>query len=193
MAVITNLIRAGDQTNEVTEVQKALLSLGANIDSGELFTATTLGTYGTNTQRAVGALLDRFGFTPFGLPIPFNAHTGRLLNIAVGAEVGNSAALKQAVRESFDARQAAPAADVKELAWIARYATIAQDFTTARKTIDMIPDDSPAAEEKKKIAAIVESNTLQPPKPELVNPENYYTVLYDYLSRSEVEELFPGT
>jgi hypothetical protein len=57
----------------------------------------------------------------------------------------------------------------------------------------LIPDNSQAAEEKKKIAAIVKQSTLQPPAPEILNPENYYTVVYDYASRSEVQELFPGT
>ncbi len=41
MAVITRTIQPGERRNEVTEMQKALISLGANIDSAELFTATT--------------------------------------------------------------------------------------------------------------------------------------------------------
>jgi hypothetical protein len=195
MAVITNLIRAGDKTNEVTEVQKALLSLGAKIDNGELFTATTHGTYGTTTQAAVAGLLSRFGFQqPFdddGNPIPwvFEAWVGRLLNIAVAAEVGDSAALQKAVRESFDARQIAPAAAPAELAWLARYAVIARDFTTARKIAAQIPD---APVVKEKVGPIVNLNTLQPPAPELLNPENYYTVLYDYVSRNTIKLLVSG-
>ena len=102
MAVITRTIQSGERRNEVTEIQKALIRLGANIASAELFTATTHGTYGTTTQLAVAALMDRFGIKHFNMPIPFNAPLGRLLNIAVGAELGNSAALRQAVRESFD-------------------------------------------------------------------------------------------
>jgi peptidoglycan hydrolase-like protein with peptidoglycan-binding domain len=108
MAVITQTIQPGERRNEVTEMQKAFISLGANIDSGELFTATTAGTYGTSTQTAVAALLDRFGFAHANPPIPFNASEGRSLNMAVGAELGNSAGLRQAVRESFDAKSRPP-------------------------------------------------------------------------------------
>src|SRR5262245_48160126 len=122
MAVITGPIPSGARNNDVTLIQQALLSLGATIDAGELFTATTAGTYGTSTQKAVGALLDRFGVEHSSPPITFTAQAGRLLNIAVGAEAGNSAALRQAVRESFAARQTVPAATPKELACIARYA-----------------------------------------------------------------------
>ena len=190
MAVITNLIRAGDKTNEVTEVQKALISLGANIDSGELFTATTNGTYGTTTQLAVAALMDRFGIKHFNLPIPFDASLGRLLNIAVGAELGNSAALKTAVRDSFDARQAAPVAGPPELAWLARYAVVALDFTTVRKIAAQIPDEPVI---KEKVGAIVNLTTLQPPAPELVNRENYYTVVHDYVSISRINSLIGRT
>lgn len=186
MAVITNLIRAGEKTNEVTEVQKALISLGANIDSSELFTATTAGTYGTTTQVAVAALMDRFGIARFNLPIPFNASLGRLLNIAVGAELGSSAALRQAVRESFDARQAAPVAGPPEMAWLARYAVIARDFTTARTIAAQIPNEPVI---KEKVGPIVNLSTLQPPAPELLNPENYYTVVYDYVSRNTIKLL----
>lgn len=193
MTVITSTIQAGETSAEVTTMQKALISLGANIDSSERFTATTDGTLGPTTHAALTALRTRFGFSEGGQP-PFNAQVGRLLNIAVGAEIGHSAGLRQAVRESFAVIQAAPAAGTPELAWLARYATIARDFTTARAMIDLIPDDdSPAAEEKKKISAIVKQNTLQPPAPELLNPENYYTVVYDYVSRSEVQDLLLET
>ena len=39
MAVITKTIQAGEKSNEVQEMQKALISLGADIASGELSTA----------------------------------------------------------------------------------------------------------------------------------------------------------
>jgi peptidoglycan hydrolase-like protein with peptidoglycan-binding domain len=78
----------------VTEIQKALNSLGASIASNELFTATTAGTYGPTTQAAIIALLERFGL-PHLNPQPFNASIGRFLNIAAGAEVGNSAGVKK--------------------------------------------------------------------------------------------------
>jgi hypothetical protein len=189
MAVITRTIPSGEKSNDVTLMQQALLSLGATIAAGELFTATTAGTYGTSTQTAVGDLLVRFGFDRPSTPTPFTAQAGRLLNIAVGAEVGNSAALRQAVRESFAARQTAPAATPKELAWLARYAVIARDFTTAKTIAIQIPNEPVI---KDKVGPIVNGPTLQPPEPEMLNPENYYTVVYDYVSRAEIQELFPG-
>ena len=189
MAVITQTIQPDEQRNEVTEMQKALISLGANIGTTERATATAAGTYGPTTQAAVTALLQRFGLEAPTPPI-FNARTGRLLNIAVGAEVGNSAALRQAVRESFAVVQSAPVAGPSELAWLAQYAVIAQDFTTARQIAAQIPDDPVI---KKKVGPIVNLTTLQPSTPELVNPENYYTLVYDYVSRSEVQALLRET
>ena len=57
MAVITRTIQSGERRNEVTEIQKALISLDASIDIGEFFTATIAGTYGPTTQAAIAALL----------------------------------------------------------------------------------------------------------------------------------------
>lgn len=190
MAVITGPIQSGVRNNDVTLMQQALLRLGANIVAGELFTATTAGAYGPSTQAAVAALLDRFGVDHSNPPIPFNASMGRLLNIAVGAEVGNCAALRQAVRESFAARQTAPAATPKELACIARYAVMALSFGTAKEIAIQIPNEPVI---KDKVGPIVNGASLQPPEPELLNPENYYTVIYDYVLRSEVQKLFSGT
>ena len=95
------------------------------------------------------------------------------MNIAVGAELGNSAALQQAVRESFDARQAPPVADAFELVWLARYAVMGLEFDTARKIATLIPFE-PVIREK--VGPIVNWATLQPPAPEILNPANYYTV-----------------
>lgn len=190
MAVITQTIQAGERSADVTAIQKALISLGANIDIGERFTATTDGTLGATTQAALTALRTRFGISQ-GVHPPFNAQVGRLLNIAVGAEIGHCAGLRQAVRESFQVIQMAPAADAAELAWLARYATIARDFTTARAILALIPDDnSPAAAEKKKITAIVKPSEEQASNPELLNPENYYTVKYGYVPRSMIDAVF---
>ncbi len=189
MAVITKTIQPGEKSAEVTEIQKAFISLGATIAPGELFTATTAGTLGPTTQAASTALLARFGFSQGGQQPHFNPHVGRLLNIAVGAELGNSAALRQAVRESFDARQTAPVAGPPELAWLARYAVIARYFTKAREIAAQIPDEPVI---KEKVGPIVNLSTLQPPAPDRLNPENYYTVLYDYVSRSTINRLVRG-
>jgi hypothetical protein len=193
MPVITKTIQPGERSVEVTQMQQALLTLGAYIASAELFTPTIAGIYGSTTQAAIAGLYKRFGFQAT-TPPPFNAFVGRLLNIAVKAEAGNSAALRTAVRESFAAIQTAPAAAPAELVWLARYATIARDFTTARSILNLIPAGAPAAvlQEKEKIGSVVNLSTLQPPAPEMVNPENYYTVLYDYIPRSAINLLVRG-
>src|SRR5215831_20670208 len=129
MPVITTTLPPGARDFRVTAIQQALISLGTSIDGGELATATTTALYGATTQVGVTALLTRFGFLPATPPV-FNATVGRLLHLAVGAEVGHSAGLRQNVREVFAVLQTAPAAGVTELAWLARYATMARDFTT---------------------------------------------------------------
>ena len=187
MALITTTIQQGEQSPEVTEIQKALISLGANIATAELFTSNTAGTYGPTTHAAVTALVARFGV---GQQPSFNAICGRLLHIAMGAEAGSGNALKAAVREVFQARETAPVATPAELVWMATYAVIARDFTTARAIAALIPDEPVI---KDKVAPIVNRTTLQPPAPELLNPENYYTVVYDYVSRTEVKELLLET
>jgi hypothetical protein len=193
MAVITITIQPGERRNEVTEIQKGLISLGATIASAELFTTTAAGLFGPSTQAATLALYNRFGFGFGPSPTVFNPSVGRLLNIAVAAEAGNSAALQKAVRESFALIQTPPIAGPPELAWLARYAALARDFTKARQIIDLIPDNSQAAEEKKKIAVVVKQSAQQPPNPEILHPENYYTVLYDYVPRSTVNRLVRGS
>jgi hypothetical protein len=196
MAVITNEIWPEETSTEVTEMQKALISLGAYIAPEELFTATTEGNYGFSTQNARGALILRFGLVELnprdrGQPVLFTAVAGRLLNIAVGAEAGNSAALQEAVRESFDAGQADPAADLRELVLLARYAIIARDFSTARSIVEMIPDSAEPRhlEEREKIASIVGLSTLQPPESELRHPENYLTVAHKKVPPSMIDSL----
>ena len=193
MAVITQTIQPGERRNEVTEIQKGLISLGFTIAPAELFTTTTAGLFGPSTQAATLAFYNRFGFGFGPFPINFNPSVGRLLNIAVAAEVGNSAALQKAVRESFAVIQTPPIAGPSELAWLARYAALARDFTTARQIIELIPDNSQVVDEKKKIAAVVKEGAQEPPNPEILHPENYYTVLYDYVSRSTINRLVRGS
>jgi hypothetical protein len=169
-------------------MQQALISLGSQIAAGELFTATTAGTYGPSTHAAANALRVRFGVAA---PVAvFNAETGRLLNIAVATEAGNTAALRQAVRESFAARQAAPAAGPVELGWVALYAVIALDFTTARSIAALIPGEPMIRD---RVGPIVNRGTSQPPAPARVNPSNYYTVGYGYAPTSTIKSLIPTT
>jgi peptidoglycan hydrolase-like protein with peptidoglycan-binding domain len=193
MAVITKTIQPGEKSSEVTDMQKALIKLGVNIASGELFTATTAGTYGPSTQAAIVALYTRFNFLVFPGPT-FEAATGRLLNLAVAAEAGSTAALRTAVRECFAALGPSPGVGSTELGWLARYAAIARDFTTARKLLDMILANSPImnAAERERVGSVVNLSTLQPPAPEVLNPENYYTVLYDYVPRETINFLVRG-
>jgi hypothetical protein len=83
-------------------MRQALINLGADIDSAELFTASVAGLYGSSALAAITALYRRFGSVALSPP-PFNAFVRRLLNIAVGTEACNSAALRTAKRESFAA------------------------------------------------------------------------------------------
>lgn len=192
MAVIVKTIQPGVRSAEVTAIQKALVSLGASISGNELFTANTDGTLGPTTQLAITALLARFGFSQGGQPPHYNTHVGRLLNIAAAAEAGHAAALRQAVRESFAVHQREAPAGLSELAVMARYAVIARDFTTARKALELVPDNSAAAGEKRTLAAIVAADAKRLAAPELLNPENYDTVLYDYVPRSTINRLVRG-
>ena len=188
MAVITKTIQPGTKSADVTEIQKSLLKLGATIAVNELFTATTDGTLGPTTQAAITALLARFGFSQGQQP-RYDTQVGRLLNIAVAAEVGHAAALRQAVRESFAVRGRTPDALSPELAVMARYAVIAIDFTTGRQAIALIPDDSPAAGEKLKIAAMVTRSGRRLAAPEVLNTANYYTFRWDYVPASTIDRL----
>ena len=189
MAVITKTIQPGTKSADVTEIQKSLLTLGATIVASELFTTATDGTLGPTTQAAITALLARFGFSQGGQPPHYNTQAGRLLNIAVAAEVGHAAALRQAVRESFAVRGRNPDAGPPEFAVMARYAVIATDFTTARQAIALIPDDSPAADEKVKIAAMVTRSGRRLAAPEALNAANYYTFRWDYVPASTIDRL----
>ena len=169
MAVITQTIQPGERRNEVTEIQKALISLGANIDSAELFTATTPGTYGPTTQLAVAALIDRFG-VEHPTANPFRCLGGTITEYRGGGGIGQQRGIKKSCARFLRAYQTAPVAGPYELAWLARYAVMALDFTTARKIATQIPNEPVI---KEKVSPIVNLTTLQPPAPELLNPENY--------------------
>jgi peptidoglycan hydrolase-like protein with peptidoglycan-binding domain len=192
MAVIVKTIQPGSKSADVTEIQKSFLTLGAAIAPGELFTATADGILGATTQAAITALLARFGFSQGSQPPHYDTQVGRLLNIAVGAEAGHAAALRQAVRESFAVRGREPPAGPSELAVLARYAVIAIDFTTARQAIELIPDDSSAADTKVKIAAMVTRTGRRVAAPELLNAANYYTFRWDYAPASAIRRLVHG-
>jgi len=185
MPPITLTIKPNDQRPEVTRMQKALISIGATIADAELAHAGAEGRYGPTTQNAVAALRRRFGLPTEdenGDPVlDFDAPLGRLLHVAAAAEEGSSAALQTAVRESF-AAIGIPPGDSSERSWLARYAVIARDFTTARKIVGPPPGTIFV------ISSIVNESPGQPPAPELVNPENYYTFLYDYVARSTVRQ-----
>ncbi len=94
MAVITATIQPGERRNEVTEIQKALISLNTSIEGGEMFTPMAAGTYGPNTQAAMTVLLQRFGFQP-PVPLHFDAAVGTLLNIPVAGPAGITVGAKE--------------------------------------------------------------------------------------------------
>jgi hypothetical protein len=70
---------------------------------------------------------------------PFDAAAARLLNVVVPANGTASAVLSAAVRESLAAAQGATPVEVE---WLARYATIARDFTAARRAAALAPSDT---------------------------------------------------
>ena len=189
MAVITQTIQPGERRNEVTEIQKALISLGANIAPAEIFTPTTAGTYGPTTQAAIAALLPRFGLVQPGPHLQCYSgkvieHRGRGGN---GQQRGAATSCARILRGETDRTGCRSI----ELAWHARYAVMARDFTTAKKIATLIPNE-PAHQEKEDWSNS-QTEHLTASAPEILNPENYYTVLYDYVPRSTIKAFVSGT
>src|SRR5262245_57975998 len=121
MEEITETIQSGEGSAEVTEMQQALISLGAAIAPAEQNGET----YGPSTLAAVHAFQQQFG-----LPVAdtLDPSTGRLMNVAATfAGAGDPAALRDVVREA-----AADTSQPQELYWLARYATLAGDYETAQ-------------------------------------------------------------
>src|SRR5437868_15524040 len=88
MPPITRTIPFGEQSDDVTAIQKGLLTLGAQEFGGELFTPTEDGLFESNTIVELKKVINRFA-GPETLGEPFNASWGRLLHVAV-AEIGRA-------------------------------------------------------------------------------------------------------
>jgi hypothetical protein len=106
--------------------------------------------------------------------------------MAVPAELADTARLYTAVSECFDVIDVPPAATWFDMFFLARYATMARNFTIAKKVIDRVSQLDPIVKE------VAEEAASETPKPELLNPENYYTFAYDYVSRADVQALMQG-
>jgi hypothetical protein len=96
---------------------------------------------------------------------PFDAGAARLLNVVVPANGTANGVLGAAVRESLTAAQGATPIEVE---WLARYATIARDFTAPRQAAALAPTDAVIATI---IQPMIGDANLQTPNPELQNPE----------------------
>ncbi len=186
MPLITRTIGPFEQSEDVTAIQKDILLAGGFIPEEELFHDNVNGVFGGETSVALINVLQRFA-SPANITnifgFPFNAAWGRMLHMAAAAERGNSAALYAAVQESYDARNILPALSPPEKIWMARFGVIARNFSVAKAINQSL------AEPNDDITRIVSQNGMQPANPELLNPENYYTFVYDYVSRADVKAI----
>ena len=127
MAVITQTIQPGERRNEVTEMQKALISLGANIAPGELFTATTAGTYGPTTQAAITALLARFGLSQPG-PAALQCFGGKVVEHRGGGGSGQQRGIAKSRARVLRGHPDSTGCRSERAGVARRYATIAPGF-----------------------------------------------------------------
>lgn len=186
MPVITQTIALNERRPEVTAIQKALLSVGYTIGPAELYTTNVDGKFGEQTQ---GVLVDFIGplVNLDEVGDPFNAAWGRLLHVAVPAELGNSAALHLAASECLAVIEVPPALSWSELSSLAKYSVMGRNFTSAKQIIDEWIGPDPV------LKALVDELAGQTPKPDLLNPENYYTFVYDYVSAADIKALMQGS
>jgi len=156
MPIITAPIRPNDSGQAVADLHKALLKYGAPIadteKSGQRF--------GDSTLAAVLAFRSQHGLPPIaGTASPFDASVARLLHVASAAADGNRVALRVAVRESV---AAAGNATPPENFWLARYAVIAFDYSSARTAARRAPLLSDLVTQ---IIEVQLDLTTQPPRP----------------------------
>ena len=177
-------LTSGNTGANVRQLHVELTGLGAVIDPGEQ-AATS---YGPSTMAAVRTFREQHGLLggdTMDLP------TGRLMHVA-SAFAGTNG------RENLRAavRTAAAAADEnqpQELYWLARYATIAGDYQTARSIARRIPDHVGIKAVIEPILALPDqpssaaSRQLRPP--ELPYPENFYTYRRPWVDPSAVERV----
>ena len=179
MPLVTVQLNPGSTGANVRELHKQLLAIGAPLAAGEQ-TATS---YGPSTIAAVRAFQREYGL-PARDAIDLAA--GRLMHVAstfIG--IGSQAALRAAVREAAQA-SAADSSQPQELYWLARFATLAGDYQTARSIAQLIPNHTDVIGVIDPILALPDQ---QPRPPELPYPENFYTYHYDLVPRGLLDEL----
>jgi peptidoglycan hydrolase-like protein with peptidoglycan-binding domain len=168
---------------QVAALQVALMELGFGLHANEIQSSQ----FGPSTQGAVGSFRENMGLPPTApTESPFDAAAARLINVVVPANGTANAPLEAAVHESVAAAQGAAAIEVE---WLARYATIARDFTTARQAAARAPADTVITTVVKPVIGDV---SFQTPNPELQNPENYYTCRFDFVPQAALDALLQG-
>jgi hypothetical protein len=73
--------------------------------------------------------------------------------------------------------------------WLARYATIARDFTAARQAALW---RQPTRLSLTLVQPGIGNASFQTPNPELQNPENFYTCRYDFVPQAALGPLLQG-
>jgi hypothetical protein len=175
---------SGNTGANVRQLQSQLAGLGAVIDPGELSAAS----YGPSTMAAVRAFRERHGL-PDGDAV--DPTTAQLMRVAAAFFGTNG---RKDVHAALRAAAAAiDAGQPQELYWLARYATMAGDYVTARSIARRIPDHEG-------IKAVIEpivtlpaepistiSRQLRPP--EVPYPENFYVYRRPWVDPSAVERV----
>jgi peptidoglycan hydrolase-like protein with peptidoglycan-binding domain len=184
MPIIGVPLKLGDTGTSVQALQDQLMTLGFTIDGNELPARR----FGAKTLAAVLAVRKRHGLPEVANnTTPFDASVDRLLHVAAARVTGNTRMLRDAVRESFAAAQNPPETEIVALA---RYATIARDFATARQAAALAPRNTVITQE---VGPIVCPSTFRPAQPEIQTPENYYTCRYDYIPPGVLDALLGRT
>jgi peptidoglycan hydrolase-like protein with peptidoglycan-binding domain len=169
---------------QVTALQNALIALGFTFPSAELGSPGS-GVFGPVTQAAVRSFRLNMGLPQLApTESPFDAAAARLLNVVVPANGTVSSFLSAAVRESLAAAQGAAPLEIE---WLARYATIARDFTAARQAAALAPNDTVIATTI--VQPVIGDASFQAPNPEVQNPENFFTCRYDFVPQPTLDAL----
>lgn len=165
----------------VRELHVQLVRLGAVIDPAEQ-DATR---YGPSTMAAVRAFRERHGLPGGDIVDP---PTARLMQVAAAfAGTNGRADVRAAIRT---AAAAVDDSQPQELYWLARYATMAGDYATARSIARRIPEHEGIKTLIEPIVALPDQPAQRslrqqqaeprPRAPELPYPENFYSYRRDF-------------
>jgi hypothetical protein len=180
MPLLDVILNRGADGSAVRELHAELTAIGAVITADEQ-AATT---FSDSTAAAVRAFRQRFGLSAGdSVDLP----TGRLLHVVSAfSGTGGRVALRDAVRE---AASVVDTSEPEELYWLARYATLAGEYQTARDITRLIPEHGGVRALIDPILTLpdhpLQPDPGQPPAaprpqpPELPYPENFYTYRRD--------------